>query len=835
MKKRCFKEVYFLSVALLLVLFASCSVFSKQTGSATFAISKDVMRSAIQQSESLINKSDLDVLGSDFETTYTFEVSLFGGYEKTGIKEYKKDDWDKLKEEDDDKTPIIVAEFPDIPVGSTLYAEAKISYTVKRISDNSEFFTWDLYKGTSDDITIEEGPNDLPLTLKLVPREDVEYTVEVYLETEFESGEYKIDEERTFTEKLSVAEDFNADSYAELYKKIISAAFVEGYTLNLDKAEFPEVEDLVFGKSNTVKLYFDKDQEIIPEIEFKYNVRSYIQKTGTVYNSKLSLEEQTDIFELVKDSEDSGTVVESEFKEKYATLIEEYKKASEDGFVYAGNTDRFDEKYSEWNFNFFYVRQTVTYNICDEEGNVVSSVSGLFGEDVSYKDVKLPEGVIGGWKVTAKTFDGAEKELESISGSDFENTDYVQFLAYESVNFVVILLPPVELSIKIRYYVQQNDAEGSYKKASTTGDTKVTYAADSSEEVISELVKAKVLETAETTYSKPAGFVFGEITLGEITTEKENNKDIYKMEARVNCDLITSTIYFVNDGETVGEISGLYRSAVSFDDISEDFEKDDYTFAGWTIEYYASKDDETPVSADDLISGLPVSAESLKSVDIEKYPAYEKVVFKTVWNEVPKASVEVELSYYLQTLDGEDYEKTDKTETLKISYPLAELMTLVKENPKELPTLILKLVSENFDKEDVPEGYKFNSVKDAKADASGIAEYKIKGSVSVYLDRTEVVPNSNVNFTINILSVEEDNVSGKLTITSDAENGKLIATEGFDSYEWYIGSEQVDSEYVKDNELTMPKDITAGRYQLLLVVTSKGESYSADITLEIIN
>ncbi|MCR4952801.1 MAG: hypothetical protein K6A43_01900 [Treponema sp.] len=172
----------------------------------------------------------------------------------------------------------------------------------------------------------------------------------------------------------------------------------------------------------------------------------------------------------------------------------------------------------------------VTYNICDSEGNVISTLTGNYGDSVDFTKVDFPDTSISGWKITAQTFDGEAKELGSIEETDLSKSDYTVFKAYQTVNFIALDTPPVTVSVAITYYYK--DAAGNTVLESENETVNVTYAADSTEDEIKELLTNSVQEKIDE-HKIPDGFEY-----------KATNEDFEKYEVSVFYEQLPVTTFF---------------------------------------------------------------------------------------------------------------------------------------------------------------------------------------------------------------------------------------------------------------------------------------------------
>ena len=194
MKRRFFSIFNFTLFAGLLVLLSSCSGLTHDTGSATFSIPADVLKAAIENAS--INKmnqnncffSNDELLAEsqeedqsdaptednplqgdteedyDNQETIELKVSLRGKYEQTITKVFTFEELDKLHGNEESKASSVDITFSNIPVGSTVYAEATLTIIYNFHGKQEKNL---IYKGTSDySIRITAGSNPLKLTLK---------------------------------------------------------------------------------------------------------------------------------------------------------------------------------------------------------------------------------------------------------------------------------------------------------------------------------------------------------------------------------------------------------------------------------------------------------------------------------------------------------------------------------------------------------------------------------------------------------------------------------------------------------------------------------------------
>ena len=289
MKRRFFSVFNLTLFAGLFVLFSSCSGLMRDTGSATFSISPEVLKTAInnasigrinQNSFILSAEEDLDQEKEDFFDLEKLEltVSLLGKYQKTITNIYTMEEMEAL-------SGGIQITFPDIPLGNSVTAEATISFIFTREEKEAKQL---YYKGTSEAIKITPGNNPLTVVLK----EYHPFLIKFYIEdetakdTDVEGYKYDYYLEGSFNNYENFSEDF--------YKFIMNLK--ESEKERYQDYEYLEKWDSSFDENGTevFRVFFEK--KAVEPVMIYYEVYPYYQNENTTYDEDKTLSEQEDIF-----------------------------------------------------------------------------------------------------------------------------------------------------------------------------------------------------------------------------------------------------------------------------------------------------------------------------------------------------------------------------------------------------------------------------------------------------------------------------------------------------------------------------------------------------------
>lgn len=288
MNKRFFPVFNVILFAGLLVLLSSCSGLLRETGSATFSISKDVLQAVANLAE----YPEEEEYGSEkIELT----VSLRGKYEKTITKTYTMQELEGSNQNEDSASASdskskrqIDITFDDIPVGTLVSAEAILAYSYTHLDKQEKYIA---YKGESTTIRIAAGTNPLSVVLK----EYHPYKMKFYVQddtvaekdTDVPGYKYVYIIEGTFDNYENFEEDF--------YKFILT----EKDELKLTDYEYKGYYDTSYDEEGITifRIYFDKKEA--PPVEtvmIDYQIDCYYQKPNTTYDEKKSISEQESIF-----------------------------------------------------------------------------------------------------------------------------------------------------------------------------------------------------------------------------------------------------------------------------------------------------------------------------------------------------------------------------------------------------------------------------------------------------------------------------------------------------------------------------------------------------------
>ncbi len=308
MNRRFFSVFNFTLFAGLFVLLSSCSGLLRDTSSATFSISPEVLKTAIENASIerinqnrfiLADEDDLDQEKEDYPEEYKdfpeeeeffdsekveLKVSLVGKYQKTITNTYTMEEMEAMTSGEDSKAakPIQIT-FPDIPLGYSVSAEATIAFIFERDEKQVKQM---YYMGTSESTKIAPGNNPLSIVLKECHPFFIKYYIEDETATNSDVPGYRYDyyQEGTFNNYENFDEDF--------YKFIMDLKETERYK----DYEYNYNFDSSFDENGTeiFRVFFEKKVEV--PVMISYEVYPYYQKANTTYDETKSLAEQKDLF-----------------------------------------------------------------------------------------------------------------------------------------------------------------------------------------------------------------------------------------------------------------------------------------------------------------------------------------------------------------------------------------------------------------------------------------------------------------------------------------------------------------------------------------------------------
>ena len=313
MKRRFFSVFVFTLFAGLFVLLSSCSGLMQNTGSATFSISPEVLKAAIdnastnslQQNKYFLSNAAL-ITGArsedgvegiddypeneDFNESEKIElkVSLLGKYPQSVTKLYSMQELDALYGSETTKGSSIDITFDNIPIGTTVYAEATLAFVFNHHDKEQKELA---YKGTSDPVKISGGSNSLYLTLKPFHLFRLKIYVEdetvAATETDVEGYKYVYFIDGSFDNYNNFEEDF--------YEFILE----QQESLNLTDYEYNGSYDISYDEEGVsiYRVYFEKKAvKPVEPVFIDYEIHTYLQKDNTTYDETKTPDLQKDIF-----------------------------------------------------------------------------------------------------------------------------------------------------------------------------------------------------------------------------------------------------------------------------------------------------------------------------------------------------------------------------------------------------------------------------------------------------------------------------------------------------------------------------------------------------------
>ena len=351
MKRRFFSVFGFTLFAGLFVLLSSCSGFMRETGSATFSISPEVLKAAIDNASKESLKQNKYFLSNaarlnsaryedDAEDTKEYpeyedyidsekielKVSLLGKYQQTITKLYTMQELESLYATEESKGSSINITFDNIPVGTDVYAEATLTFIYSHLDKEHKELA---YKGTSNSIRIASGPNSITLALK----EFHQFTLKIYVEddtvteTDVEGYKYVYYIDGSFNNYENFEEDF--------YEFILS----QQQSLNLTDYEYNGSYDINYDENGVIiyRVYFEKKAvKPVEPVEIDYVIHTYLQKENTTYDETKTPDLQEDIFAFDFIAS-KGAVSEDKWESELKNdIIPRASKDSGDNYTYCG-------------------------------------------------------------------------------------------------------------------------------------------------------------------------------------------------------------------------------------------------------------------------------------------------------------------------------------------------------------------------------------------------------------------------------------------------------------------------------------------------------------------
>ena len=224
------KKSFFLTFFLLIctsLFFLSCGSEILKSGDITFSLNESAVEKLSQKAARLADSNEENL---SFRICVTLEV------DKETLEQETVFNPNKEKKSDDDNK----ITFPDIEVGKKVKASVSAYYEEIKLAS-----------GESEEITIKEGSNPLPVTLKFD-----EYTIDLLFKFRFlTDGDY-VENADYPDEKLSVSintfKDFENPDFSSEVQNQLEKLLSAGYLLNEEKTSEPEVKAGVY----TYTLFF---------------------------------------------------------------------------------------------------------------------------------------------------------------------------------------------------------------------------------------------------------------------------------------------------------------------------------------------------------------------------------------------------------------------------------------------------------------------------------------------------------------------------------------------------------------------------------------------------
>ena len=544
MKRRFFSVFGFTLFAGLFVLLSSCSGFMRETGSATFSISPEVLKAAIDNASKESLKQNKYFLSNaarlnsaryedDAEDTKEYpeyedyidsekielKVSLLGKYQQTITKLYTMQELESLYATEESKGSSIDITFDNIPVGTDVYAEATLTFIYNHLDKEQKEIA---YKGTSDTIRIVSGPNRLTLALKAL-KESHQFRLKIYVEddtvteTDVEGYKYVYYIDGTFDNYKNFEEDF--------YEFILS----QQQSLNLTDYEYNGSYDISYDENGVIiyRVYFEKKAvKPVDPVEIDYVIHTYRQKENTTYDETKTPDLQEDIF-VFDFIASKGAVSEDKWESELKNdIIPRVSKDSGDNYTYCGYALKEDGE------NAYIIKiyfKAVEKQVVDEDATVKVSVSMAVEKEVVQEEQEKEEikeeqesdkePVYKETKYTLKVTLTGSDDYYKVMAKEITETE----LLYGSADVTFTGVPVGEVVAKAVLYcyfeevdetsysvVRQPFAKAEYETEVSAGDNVIQLAAKTYEQEITSYVINYYFEDGDAVTSEYPGYALNE-------------------------------------------------------------------------------------------------------------------------------------------------------------------------------------------------------------------------------------------------------------------------------------------------------------------------------------
>ncbi|MBO4857241.1 MAG: chitobiase/beta-hexosaminidase C-terminal domain-containing protein [Treponema sp.] len=668
MKRRFFSVFVFTLFAGLFVLLSSCSGLMQNTGSATFSISPEVLKAAIdnastnslQQNKYFLSnaalitgaRSEDDVEGiddypenEDFNESEKIElkVSLLGKYPQSVTKLYSMQELDALYGSETTKGSSIDITFDNIPIGTTVYAEATLAFVFNHHDKEQKELA---YKGTSDPVKISGGSNSLYLTLKPFHLFRLKIYVEddtvAATETDVEGYKYVYFIDGSFDNYNNFEEDF--------YEFILE----QQESLNLTDYEYNGSYDISYDEEGVsiYRVYFEKKAvKPVEPVFIDYEIHTYLQKDNTTYDETKTPDLQKDIFAYYYTSALGSTSEDRWESDLKNDIIPRASQNSGTNYTYCGY--ELVENGENAYIIKVYFKSVVEEPPVDDTATVNIYISVTYTEEDPDEEVK-PEGKENGSIGNIRLNVGSvSEEQETVQESEQEEESEDDGSVYEKYTLKLTLAGSDEYSKTIEKEFTEYELLSGLAKVTVE---KVPVGKITADAVIYNYFE----EDDEKSYSA----VTMPVAKGELEKEVIAGVNNVQIVMEVYDQEITSYIfkyYFEDEKATASEYPGYTLDENYKNEGMCTGEKDLYAKMAQAI---LIKTDEYNFNSDRVVKYLDTDGLLIWCLFYDKIdePIEEPVIKEK------EQSFEVLYGYETIEGDGSQYETAEKTSTMTISY-----------------------------------------------------------------------------------------------------------------------------------------------------------------------
>ncbi|MBO4857236.1 MAG: hypothetical protein J5527_01805 [Treponema sp.] len=587
MNKRFFPVLNVFLFAGLFVLLSSCSGLLRDTGSATFSISPEVLKTvanlAEYPEEEYIDSEKIEIT-----------VSLHGKYEQTITKTYTMQEMEVLYGKDDkDAARQLEITFDEIPVGTLVSAEATLAFSYNHLDKQEKYIS---YRGVSNSIRIAAGTNPLTVVLK----EYHPYRMKLYVQDETVAEK---DTDVPGYKYVYIIEG-SFDNYENFDKDFYEFILSQMESLQLTDYEYDGNYDTSYDSEGytVFRIFFDKKAE--PPVEtvmIDYEIKCFYQKENTTYDATKTIAAQVDIFDNGKTTE-IGEVAKDKWESELVNdLIPRASTNSGKNYTYCGYLLEEVEEDDYIIKVYFKSNKTVIVEPTDDTATVY--VSCYMGAPTANNS----EGQIISEQESDEKVDDPE---EKVDDDDDDNYD-----EYKDSPVVIIVTlsngDNYEESISEEYIV-----DDLYSKSGMTFPT-ITF----KEVPVGEIKVSAQTYVYYTTTSDEDEEIYQEIEFKQLLATAEENKTIKAGENTVELPMEISDendvpfdyelIFYVEDKNSTDKVYPGYSAAKNYKGTSEGY-----------IDFYSS------VFVDALTEVVTLSMTDTDSVfygcDFNSYKVYGK-------------------------------------------------------------------------------------------------------------------------------------------------------------------------------------------------------------------